>query len=237
MEESDRLHKWATDSFLEINRKLVAGDTVSLEQALGQLVGHAVANIDGCEWAAVTSWPENKAPQTLATSDHIATRVDEIQHELLEGPCLHAAADSLPITIPDLRSDQRWPRFAGAVLDELPVRAALAYPLDDGANGRMALNLFAGQSHAFDNRLEQSAVFASQANALTMHAQTAVRAAQFQSALESNRRIAMAMGVLMATQKVQSDVALEMLKAASNRRRRKVIEIASYVVETGELPD
>ena len=55
-------------------------------------------------------------------------------------------------------------------------------------------------------------------------------------ALESNRDIGVAIGILMATDKVTREVAFEMLRMTSQHQNRKLRAIAADVIETGELP-
>jgi AmiR/NasT family two-component response regulator len=55
-------------------------------------------------------------------------------------------------------------------------------------------------------------------------------------ALETNREIGVAIGILMARRLLTADQAFERLREASQRRHRKLREIAEDVVRTGELP-
>ena len=68
--------------------------------------------------------------QTVAASDPLAARLDEIQFDLGEGPCWDAVRLRRPILLPDLRNDRgrSWPIFAQAVLSE-GVGALFAFPL------------------------------------------------------------------------------------------------------------
>ena len=56
-------------------------------------------------------------------------------------------------------------------------------------------------------------------------------------ALRTSRRIGMAMGILMATDKLREDEAFERLSSASQRANRKLREIADDVIMTGALSD
>jgi len=222
--------------FLEANRRFAASPSQGLHDALQFLVELAVENIDACQWAAITAWPKGKEPYSPAVSDSVASRVDQIQYAVMEGPCLEAAKDDEPVSIPDLETDTQWPRFSRAVADELPVRAALAFPLGDHPD-RIALNLYSGQANAFDaGQVHDAGLFATQATGLMLHAMTAQKAAHIEGALDSNRQIGMAIGVLMAQQNLTAGDAFELLKRTSNARKRKVRDIAAYVVESGELP-
>lgn len=61
-------------------------------------------------------------------------------------------------------------------------------------------------------------------------------AANLQLALTSNRRIGVAIGILMAHHRITDTAAFEMLREASQRAHRKLRDIAEDVVLTGTLP-
>lgn len=60
---------------------------------------------------------------------------------------------------------------------------------------------------------------------------------QLRKALVTNRRIGMAMGVLMGVRHVDEDQAWELLRKASRDSNRKLRDVADDVVRTGTLPD
>jgi hypothetical protein len=62
------------------------------------------------------------------------------------------------------------------------------------------------------------------------------RAAGLVLALDSNRQIGTAVGVLMALHKVTKEQAFDLLKWTSHNTNRKIREVADDVVETGTLP-
>ena len=62
------------------------------------------------------------------------------------------------------------------------------------------------------------------------------RAANLEAALSSNRRIGTAVGVLMASRKVDSESAFELLSTVSQLLHRKLRDVADEVVATGALP-
>jgi len=63
------------------------------------------------------------------------------------------------------------------------------------------------------------------------------RIAHLEIALQTNRRIAMAIGILMARRGLTEEAAFGELRAVSQRRAMKVRELAGYVVEAGDLPE
>lgn len=62
------------------------------------------------------------------------------------------------------------------------------------------------------------------------------RAAHLQVALASNRRIGMAVGVLLARHGLTEDQAFERLREYSNHRNVRLAAVAEQVIYTGDLP-
>jgi AmiR/NasT family two-component response regulator len=61
------------------------------------------------------------------------------------------------------------------------------------------------------------------------------RAASLERALASNRRIGIAVGILMCRHQLTADQAIEILKTNSQQRNVKVRELAETVIYTGTL--
>jgi AmiR/NasT family two-component response regulator len=62
------------------------------------------------------------------------------------------------------------------------------------------------------------------------------RIANLEIALQSNRRIGIAIGILMATYKITEDAGFDRLRVVSQDRHRKVADVADDVIQTGDLP-
>ena len=67
--------------------------------------------------------------------------------------------------------------------------------------------------------------------------QATQRAWHLERALDSNRAIGMALGILMVSRKITAEEAFEALKQVSQGSNRKLREIADEVVYTGTLPE
>lgn len=227
-------HGDIADNFAVLNDQLRAsGDA---RTARVRLVELAVTALPSCHWAALTSWPRNREPRSLAASDELAIEVDRIQFALGQGPCLTAAAAEEMTHMVDVATDSRWPQFAQAVLAQTPVRTVLSFNLGEHPE-RAALNLYAGHPGAFDvEAVGIAALFAAHARALLSHAASAGKAADLAAALASSRVIGAAVGILMSAYKVTSDDAFAMLRQSSQRLNRKLREIADEVTQTGALP-
>jgi hypothetical protein len=70
---------------------------------------------------------------------------------------------------------------------------------------------------------------------LVQREQLVAKANNLHRALDSNREIGAAMGILMARHQLTSDQAFDLLRRASQRAHRKIVSIAADVIETGEL--
>lgn len=99
-----------------------------------------VLPVDGAS-ISVMSGPRER--ETLYASDEIAAQIEDVQFSLGEGPCFEAFATRRPVLVPDLpqASVLAWPVFATAVHD-LPIGAIFAFPLQAGAIGIGAVDLY-----------------------------------------------------------------------------------------------
>ncbi|TQM61975.1 GAF and ANTAR domain-containing protein [Humibacillus xanthopallidus] len=174
---------------------------------------------------------------TASATDDIARRADAIQYDLGSGPCIDAIVDQTIYQPKDLASDLRWPDYGRRVDAELGLRSMLSYRMNLESTGVIAgLNLYAHRTAAFDEHDLAEGLL------LTTHAAQAVgaahlrdRADNLQRALDSNRDIATAVGVLMSEQKITRDQAFDLLRIASQNTNRKLREVALDVIETGAL--
>src|ERR1700712_5360167 len=70
--------------------------------------------------ASVSTIAEFIGTETIAASDALAERIDELQFDLGEGPCWEALRSARPVLEPDLkrRPEHDWPAFARAIADD-----------------------------------------------------------------------------------------------------------------------
>jgi len=100
--------------------------------------------------AAVSTLGDLLGSETLAASDEVAARLDELQFDLGEGPCWDAMNLARPVLAPDLRggTDGRWPAFSKAVLDQ-GVSSLFAFPLLVGPLRIGAVDLYSAETVDF----------------------------------------------------------------------------------------
>jgi GAF domain-containing protein len=193
--------------------------------------------VGGCDHAGVGVLSRTGVFTTLSATDDVAEIADALQRETGEGPCLEASIDEDIKHDQDLADNPTWPRFAGRLLESTPVRSVLACPLVlDGRRGG-ALNMFADRTGAFTrDDVANAAVLASFASVAVAAAFGRETTAQLRVALDTNRTIGAAVGILMATHHVPHEDAFAMLATASQRVNRKLSDVAAGIVEnTGRL--
>jgi len=219
---------------------LRAGTDVAaeVEHALLRLALLAVDVIPDADLASVTI-AEHKAFRTVCSTHPRAEAVDAAQFLLHEGPCIDAPDDGSVLLADDLRGEERWPRFTAAAMAQ-GIHAVMSFQLHLlPGDGRVAsLNIYAGKPFAFaDEGIAVGSLMVAHLDLAFAALRGQERIRNLERALESNREIGVAIGILMARKNVQEDQAFVLLRQASQQRNRKVRELAADVVQTGELPD
>jgi GAF domain-containing protein len=203
-------------------------DTDSVHETLQRTVDLAVATIRGCEHAGVSVVHYGKI-STPAASDAVALRVDAIQCEVGEGPCLDAIAHEGIFQTDDLALESRWPRFSARAHDETAVTSILAFRLFARDRAIGALNLFSKQKAAFHAEDHETGLL------FAIHAAVALQASQrtekLLAALETRDMIGQAKGILMEREHITDDEAFQILVRASQRLNIKLTVVAGRVAD------
>jgi hypothetical protein len=210
-----------------------------VDQPLTQqrLVEFAVRGIPGAEHASLTMVTGTTPPRTTAQTDDLPYQWDQLQYQYGEGPCLDVIATNNVAQAQDLRTDPRWPRFARAPGCQTPARSMLSFRLFLTEQNRAALNLYATRPAAFtDQSVATGAIFAAYASMALLAAARHDTANHLLRALETNREIGVAMGILMANGRLTQDQAFDQLRTASQTLNRKLHDIAADVTATAQLP-
>lgn len=206
-------------------------DTGSGPETLQLIVDLAVATVPGCEHAGI-SFVHRRKISTPAASDAVALRVDAVQFEAGQGPCLDAIQEDRIFKTDDLSTETRWPLFAGRAHAETGVRSMLGLRLFARGRTMGALNLMSAQPRAFDDdSLSTAALFAALAAVALNAAQTEET---LQLALKSRDIIGQAMGILMERHGITDKEAFNRLSMASQSLNVRLKDVADQVVLTGE---
>jgi diguanylate cyclase (GGDEF)-like protein len=91
--------------------------------------------------AGVTLISAGMAPRYIAASDENALRFERLQTKIGEGPCLSAFESGQAVSVPDLATDGRYPRFSPAAV-ESGLAAVFTFPLRHGDGRLGALDLY-----------------------------------------------------------------------------------------------
>ena len=169
---------------------------------------------------------------SVGASDETARRIDELELELGEGPCLDAIEDEPAHLDANLLDGCPWPALAARVVAETPVRGMAGFRLivDHAKVG--ALNLFSDTPGAFTPAsMEQAAVLTAFASVAVTSDANRQQAATLMGGLQSNREIGMAVGLLMAFHKINKQQAFDILRRASQDMNIKLIEVARQLVQ------
>jgi hypothetical protein len=231
----DRSPRGLAVLFAGIERQLIAADT--LDGALTTLTTTAVAVVPGAQYAGITLARSGKKFTTMAPTDEVVGPIDAAQYKLKRGPCVDAVLHDRVFRADDLRTDTRWPVFGEiaarhGVLSMLSIRLFL--PEDTPL--LVGLNLYATDINAFDDDAETIAVLLATHGALAVSGVfSRDKARHLEIALQSNREIGAAMGILMDQYKINREQAFTLLRIASQDTNRKVAALATEVVDSGRI--
>lgn len=218
--------------FQTLARLIYSGST--FEEVYQHLVDMATRIVAGCDHASLML-AQRDGYATAAASDDIARRIDALERELGEGPCVDAIDEEAGQIDPDITRHSSWPRLAERVLAETPVRGMAGYRIVIEGKKVGALNLFSDTPDALrEEGADQGAVLSAFASVALMSVANRDRADSLRRGLESNREVGKAIGLLMAAHHIGSDEAFEVLRKASNDMNMKLTEVAREVIENAE---
>lgn len=199
-----------------------------LDRTLSAIVSAAVQTVPGAEHGGV-SLLEGGVIRTVAASSEVIGKLDELEHELGEGPCSDAVSDQSTYRTEDLTQEDRWPRFAPRAC-ALGVRAMLGFRLFTQRHTLGSLNLYAGEVGAFGEEAAHiGEIFASHASVAVAGAK---ESAQLHTALSRRDTISMAKGILVHQHRVSPKQAFDMLLKASQESNIKLFDVANWLVES-----
>jgi len=138
--------------------------------------------------------------------------------------------------VTNLATDPRWRPFARAARKQTPVRGVLSCRLSVADEQPIAsLNLYATRNNAFAPDIIR-AVRLLGAHAGQPHRQHRDNARTLAEAIDSNRLIGAAIGILMGRHRLTQDQAFSLLRRTSQNSNRKLRDIADDVLHQGDIP-
>ena len=214
----------------ELSRLLL--EETQLDATLMSIGKLAVSVIPSCEEAGVTLENHGKATFRVSTGA-MAESVDAHQYAIEEGPCVAAADNHHPVLIPNMATEERWPRFSSFAAS-MGVNSSYAVPMIAKDEMIGVLNLYSidGPFGPADEQIGMK--FAEQAGMAVRHAATVNKTremlANLHRALESRDVIGAAVGIMMHRDGATMDVALARLKQMSQHENLKLREVAERII-------
>jgi len=192
----------------------------------------AVEFVDGCDHASLMLRRNGKV-QTVGASDEIARKIDELETELGEGPCLDAIDESEPDQhfCADLTTGSRWPTLAAMIMEHTEIKGMAGFRIRQDGQKVGALNVFSNTAGALSGHsLDQAIMLTAFASVTLAALDRGEEATTLRRGLQSNREIGKAIGLLMAMHDIDDDQAFQMLSKVSQEMNIKLANVASQVI-------
>ncbi|MEJ3657912.1 ANTAR domain-containing protein [Actinomycetes bacterium KLBMP 9759] len=218
--------------FVELAEVLLTASTVN--EVLTKVMYAARAVVADASEVSVTLRGRDGRFHTPVATAPFAERLDVLQYDLDEGPCVEATrTPGIGLTASaDLRASVEFPRW-GPAAAEFGLRSVLAVGLFPGGDPpRMgALNLYSTVPNGLDGADRDIALILAAHASTALATTTAVTAgelvaAQLRTALDSRDVIGQAKGILMERRGISADEAFEVLRAASQNLNVKLTDVA-----------
>jgi GAF domain-containing protein len=202
-----------------------------LEASLATIADVARLSVPGFDHVGISTVDSRGQVHTRAATSDLVWTLDKVQYELGEGPCVDSLRRAHVVLAPDLRHDERWPRFVPRAVEE-GVKSQLAVRLyldDSGLLG--GLNLYSTTSPDIHPEAEGLA------DLFAAHAAIALGSAtdreQLNEALQSRKVIGQAIGIVMERYHISEDRAFQFLVRASSHGNIKMRDVAAELVREG----
>jgi len=213
----------------EVLRAIYSADAADFPQVLDDLTGAAARWVPGAQGAGITVTSRENEVSTPSVTDDYARLLDEFQQRHLEGPCVHAAWSRKVVSVEDLNTDSRWPKYQADALAHTPIRSILSLPMFADELSMGALNFYAERPHAFSDDSRQVAATFAALGALAWS--NVVRTQQFRDALSTRDTIGQAKGILMERYDLDDETAFNTLIKLSQSTNTRLRDVARRVIE------
>lgn len=201
----------------------------SLEQTLGAIVQAALSSVPGFDHVGISVSHHGGQIETLAATDTFVEKIDAIQYDLREGPCVTALRQDRLVMVAGDETDRRWPRFLPQARD-VGLRSQMAIRLFHQRHSVGALNFYSTCQDTIDPQAPMSAeLFATHASLALGHAR---EVDGLNTAMETRSLIGQAMGILMERYRISSENAFHFLTRTSQETNTKLRDVAAELVRT-----
>ena len=205
------------------------GRAPDLDATLDAIVHSCAASLPTFEHVGISTTGPDQPPRTRAVTSHLVAKLDAVQYELGEGPCVDTLRGSERVSAPHLGCDQRWPRYVPRAVQHAGLRSQLAVRLfidDKGVVG--GLNLYSTSSDQVDEAdVDLAELFAAHASVALGHAW---ERADLQRAIEGRTIIGKATGLLMERFQLDDPAAFAYLARMSSTSNATLRDVAAQLV-------
>jgi GAF domain-containing protein len=187
-----------------------------------------------CTHAGVALSHRGVRLETVAVTDPVVEKSDQLQLECGAGPSLDVIAERDTVLVPDTMSEPRYPDWSTKVA-ALGLRSVLSVRLAASGNTLGVLQLFNTEPYAFEPG--DDAV----AHILARHASVALANARQEAslwqAIDARKLVGQAEGILMERFDIDTDQAFAVLRRYSQDHNIKLRDVAQRLIDTRKLPD
>lgn len=201
---------------------------------LQTVVERAVSVVEPCHLAGISIRRRHDRLETVAATDEVVERCDQLQYTLGEGPCVEAVQHEDYYLSQRLSAESRWPRWAPRVSQE-GVCSVLSIRLSTHHETLGALNLYSRDSDGWTaDDVDVALIYAAHAS----NAMGSSRLASgLQTAVEGRHLIGVAQGMMMLRYDLTLEQSFELLRRLSSQNNVKLRDIAAQVLERRALPE
>ena len=196
----------------------------SSDDVLREIVDIAVATLDGCDFAGITTEREGRVQSPVVSNPKVLA-IDALQYQIDVGPCLLAMRGPDPLVdAPDLESDLRFVPF-GKEAAKNDCRAVLAHRLFVDTQTLGSLNLYSRSKDSFTHDDRRRAALLSSLASMSLNVlRLETDGEGLREAVQSRDVIGQAKGILMERENIDADTAFGRLRDQSQRDNVKLRE-------------
>lgn len=170
----------------------------------------------------------------VGSSDLVAERLERLQEEIGEGPCVAAFVEDRPVESADLRADERWPTLAKRLRSD-SIRAVLAVPTRVAQSPVGTLNVYSSRPYVWDaSDRDALASFNAVVERVLGLAIASRRASllvdQLEHALAHRVVVERAVGFVMAEARVPASVAFNRIRRRARSEQSRIAQIAERIL-------
>jgi GAF domain-containing protein len=201
---------------------------MDVEETLQGITAAVVAATPSLDHASISITAKDGKIETLAPTDDVALRSDQLQYELGEGPCIAAVLSESVVQVDDVSTDPRWPAYGPRAAREIGIGSQLAFQFVAEPHARGGFNLYSDRPHSIS--AEDRGLAMMFANIAAAALGWSRQDANMSKALESRNVIGQAVGIILERYRLDSDRAFAFLVRTSQASNIKLHQVATGIV-------